>query len=333
MSKLPSLADYVHIYFTLFDRFRQTKAKTACRGRSFTYTEKLLIVFFTMMLIRRITNFKAQHRWLTAHRENAQQLGFPSIPHRTTLSRRFKNLSTTVRAFVAFVGWWAEDLHAAFSSQVLIEDASLFKAQGPVWHQSDRKAKRIPKGLRNLDTQATWGKSAYHGWVYGYSLHLTCTQTGFPKFVQTETACVDESQVLEQKAPNLFRLLPEAVVGDNAYFKALRVRHWAEQGVILLTPADQWQKGRYAQAYHRFIQLPRPAKWLACRKTAIEPVFDLFNKVLGTTQNHKQLSMKGLANVKTFLSLGVLAVQMAMIANNVWNLPLRQISNILTVFS
>ena len=43
--------------------------------------------------------------------------------------------------------------------------------------------------------------------------------------------------------------------------------------------------------------------------------------------------MKGLVNVRTFLSLGVVAVQMVMIANNVWNLPLRQISNILTVFS
>lgn len=64
---------------------------------------------------------------------------------------------------MAFVGSWAEGIDEAFDSQVLIEDGSLFKACGPVWHQSDRKAGRIPKGLRNLDQAATWGKSGYHG--------------------------------------------------------------------------------------------------------------------------------------------------------------------------
>jgi len=40
-------------------------------------------------------------------------------------------------------------------------------------------------------------------------------------------------------------------------------------------------------------------------------------KVLGTTQNQKQLPLQGLANVRTFLSLGVLDVQIAMIVNNI----------------
>jgi hypothetical protein len=187
--------------------------------------------------------------------------------------------------------------------------------------------------LRNLDTAASWDKSGYHGWVYGYSLHLTSNRAGFPKLLQTETACVAESHVLEQKTHTLFRFQPLAVVGDNAYSKALRIRRWAKQGVLLLTPAERWQNGRYARAYHRFIQRPPFTRWLASRKTAIEPVFDLFSKVLGTTQNQKQLPLQGLANVRTFLSLGVLAVQIAMIVNNAWGLPLRQIAHILTVFS
>lgn len=329
----PCQTDYVRTYFTLFNLFQQTTRTLPQRGRPFTYTEQLLIVFFTHMLIRRITTFKAQERWIAFHPTEARELGFPGCPHRTTLSRRFKGLSETVQAFVIFVGQWAENLATIFDQRVLIEDASLFKTHGPVWHQSDRQAGRIPEKLRNLDTDATWGYSAYHGWVYGYSLHLTCNRVGFPKLIQTETANVDEIHVLAQKTPLLFSLQPEAVVGDNAYFKALRVRHWAKQGVILLTPAARWQKGRYAQAYHRFIQRPLIAQWLAARKTAIEPVFDLFSKVLGTTQNQKQLPIQGLAKVRTFLSLGVLAVQIAMIVNNVWGLPLRQIAQILTVFS
>jgi hypothetical protein len=37
-------------------------------------------------------------------------------------------------------------LDPAFDSRELYEDKSLFKAQGPVWHQSDRPAGRIPPG-------------------------------------------------------------------------------------------------------------------------------------------------------------------------------------------
>lgn len=331
--ELPSQTDYVHIYFTLFDLFQQTDDASPHRGSPYTYSEQVLIVFFTCMLIKRITTFKAQRRWLEIHPHKAWQWGFPKIPHRTTLSRRFKQLFKAVHVFMLYVGTWAETLHRDFDSRVLIEDASLFKAHGPVWHQSDRQAGRIPEKLRNLDTAASWGKSSYHGWVYGYGLHLTCNRIGFPRIVQIETASVDESHILRQKTLALFRLQPSAVVADNAYFKAMRVRGWAKQGVLLLTPATVWQHGQYAQAYHRFIQQSRIARWLALRKTAIEPVFDLFSKVLGTNQNQKQLPIQGLANVSTFLALGVLAVQIAMIINNIWGLPPRQISHFLTVFS
>jgi hypothetical protein len=331
--ELPSKDDYVEAYCTLFERFQQGRKQRPERGRPYTYEDQVLIVFFTMMMIRRITAFKAQHRWLSMHAAEAHQLGMEIIPHRTTLSRRFKQLYAVTQTFTVYVGWWAEMLSPVFHSRVVVEDASLFKANGPVWHQSDRKANHIPEKLRNLDTDASWGKSAYHGWVYGYCLHLTCNRSGFPRLVQVETASVDESHVVEQKSELIFQMAPRALVADNAYHKAMRIRNWAKAGVLLLTPATKWKNGRYAQAYQRLIKLSPFRKWLACRKTAIEPVFDLFAKVLGTTNNHKQLSIQGLANVRSFLSLGVLAVQITMIINNIWRLPPRLISNTLTVFS
>lgn len=329
----PSQADYVMVYFTLFERFQQEQVKSVHYGHPFDYETKILIVFFTIMMVRRITGFKTQHRWLKNHPETAAQLSFSQIPHRTTLSRRFKSLYSTLQDFIAFLGVWASALSPEFDNLALIEDGSLFKAHGPVWHQSDRNAGRIPEKLRNLDTDASWRKSAYHGWVYGYSLHLSCNLAGFPKLVQVETASVSESEVLEQKRAALFAFHPDAVIGDNAYFKALRIRAWATQGVVLVTPAVKWKNGRYAQAYHRFIAQPPVSQWLKCRKTAIEPVFDLFSKVLGTTNNHKQLPLQSLDKVRSFLALGVLAVQVAMIVNNVHGLPFRQISSLLTAFS
>jgi len=329
----PTRADYVRTYFTLFASFQQERGQDVHYGHPFEYSDQILILFFTMMSIRRITAFKAQHRWLLHHLHEAIALGFEHIPHRVTLSRRYKALYPVLQAFITFISRWVEALYPEFDSRILIEDASLFKAHGPVWHQSDRLAGQIPEKLRNLDQDASWRKSAYHGWVYGYSLHLTCNRLGFPKLAQVETACLAESQVLEQKKQALFALDPQAIAGDNAYFKAMRVRNWAAEGVILLTPAVKWQNGRYAAAYHRFITKAPFKKWLKCRKTAIEPVFDLFSKVLGTANNHKQLPLQRLANVRTFLCLGVLAVQIAMIANNIFGLPLRHISNLLTAFS
>src|SRR4030066_1396905 len=329
----PSQADYVTVYFTLFDRFQQEQGNLVHYGHPFDYEAKILIVFFTIMMVRRIMAFKTQHRWLENHREEAAQLSFEQIPHRTTLSRRFKSLYPTLQGFIAFLGDWASALSPEFDNRVLIEDGSLFKAHGPVWHQSDRKVGRVPEKLRNLDTNASWRKSAYHGWVYGYSLHLSCNRAGFPKLVQVETASLDESRVVDQKKDALFAFHPDAVMGDNAYFKALRIRAWASKGVILATPAAKWKNGRYARAYHRFIAQPPITQRLTCRRTAIEPVFDLFSKVLGTTNNHKQLPLQRLEKVRPFLALGVLAVQVAMIVNNVWGFPLRQISNILTALS
>jgi len=316
----------------LFERFEQEREKVVHYGHPFEYADRVLIVFFTMMSVRRITAFKAQHRWLLHHLHVAIGLGFEQIPVRTTLSRRYKTLYPILQAFMAFVGRWAEALHPQFDSRVLIEDASLFKADGPVWHQSDRLAGRVPEKLRKVDQQASWRKSAYHGWVYGYSLHLTCNRFGFPKLVQVETASLAESQVLEEKKQALFALDPQAVVGDNAYCKAMRLRQWAAEGVVLLTPAASWQNGRYARAYHHFIATAPYNDWLKCRKTAIEPIFDLFAKMLGTDNNHKQLPLQPLANVRSFLCLGVLAVQIAMLVNNIFGLPLRQISNLLTAF-
>ena len=59
------------------------------------------------------------------------------------------------------------------------------------------------------------------------------------------------------------------------------------------------------------------------RKTAIEPIFDLLSKLLATTGEHKPLPIRGIAQVSTFLPLGVLILQIAMLINKIYRLPLR----------
>jgi len=256
------------------------------------------------------------------------------VPHRTTLSRRYKALYPILQDLVAFIAQYAADLAPAFDSRELYEDKSLFKAQGPVWHQSDRQVGRIPPGLHHLDTEATWSNSAYHGWVYGYGVHRSDNRAGLPNLVQIETASVGESPVLQAKEPRLVHALaPHTLTTDDAYTQARRSRRWAQAGVVLLTPALRWVKGRYATAYHCFIGAPQQAELLRSRRTAIEPVFDLLAQLIGATDNHKQLPLQGLTNVRTCLALATLTLQVAMIANSIWGLPLRNISTIATAFT
>lgn len=327
------MIDYVCVLDTLFETFWQQQNNRSRRGHPFDYSHKSLIVFFLKMQCFRIFAFKAQIRWLQGHRSQLTVLGISQVPHRTTLSRRYKSLYPVLQSFVCFIGLYARDLDLSFSAYVICCDKSLFKAAGSVWHQSDRANGVIPKGLRALDPDATWCKSAYHGWVYGYGLHLICSEGGFPLYVQAETASVSESQVTdEQEVYILEALNPQAVLADGAYTKALRIRAWAKEDVLLLVPAHLWKNGRYAEAYHRYIEQPEQ-KLLYKSRRKIEPIFDLLAKLIDATDNHKQVSIKGLANVRSCLALATLSLQLSMIVNTAWGMPLHNISSMLTAFT
>jgi hypothetical protein len=334
MADMPTLTDYVHLIITLFELFKQYRTEQGAKqGRPFTYTEEMFIIFFMLMQFRQIHAFKAQWRWLTKHPEILEMLGWAKVPHRTTISRRYKALYDVVQEFVLFIGQYAPDLDEQFSQTHLVEDKSLFKALGPVWHQSDRKAGRIPEKLRKLDTDATWSKSAYHGWVYGYAIHMTCNEHAFPTLIQVETAAVAESVVLDQKEDVILaQLRPQTLAADDAYTKATRIRRWAQRGVALLTPALKWMKGRFARAYHRFLKRPDIVGHLVKRRTSVEPLFDLIAKVIGTTAKQKQLPVQRIDNVRSCLALATLSVQIAMIANSIWGLPHRNISEMASAF-
>ena len=58
----PSLTDYVHLIFTLFDLFVQHQEGNngTKRGKPFTFAEKAMIVLFVIFQFRQIFRFKAQ---------------------------------------------------------------------------------------------------------------------------------------------------------------------------------------------------------------------------------------------------------------------------------
>lgn len=330
----PTFADYVDLLFTLFERFWQQHESRPHRGHPVVYTHKALIVFFLLMHQRRIFRFKAQRRWLQQHPAPLALLRLATVPARTTLSRRYKALYEVLQDFIALLGTYAEDLDPRFTSHDLYTDKSLCKAQGPVWHQAHRQAGYIPDKLRHLATEGSWSKSGYHGWVYGYGLHLVDNRCGFPKLSQVETAAVSEKVVIDHQAEQIITTFnPATLTTDDSYTHATRIRQWAKRGVVLVTPALRWTIGRYAAAYHCYIGWPEQVELLRSRRTAIEPMFDLVAQTAGTSGPQKQLPIQHLANVRSCLALATLTIQVAMIANSIWGLPLRNISTLASAFT
>ena len=152
MAKEPTLSDYVSVIMQLFDQFMQDRIEQGIKqAKSSTYCSRSFIIFFMMMQFRGIYGFKTQWRWLTNHPEVLQILGWQQPPHRTTIARRYKVLYEGIEAFILFIGQYAADLSEQFNPRDLVIDKSLFKARGPVWHQADRKAGKVPPHLRNLE--------------------------------------------------------------------------------------------------------------------------------------------------------------------------------------
>jgi hypothetical protein len=134
-------------------------------------------------------------------------------------------------------------------------------------------------------------------------------------------------------SPRYLALSPATLTTDNSYAQATRIRQWAKRGVLLLTPAFKWTTGRYAQAYHAYLGQPEQRDLLQHHRTAIEPIFDVVAQALGTIGRQKQLPVQRLDNVRTCLALATLTVQVAMIANSIWDLSLRNISTIASAFT
>ena len=121
-------------------------------------------------------------------------------------------------------------------------------------------------------------------------------------------------------------------VADNGYVDKKRVTAFAETDVLLLTPQTTLAEANPLLGADPLYTATQVQTWQTARKTAIEPVFDLLSKLLSITGAHKPLPIRGLPYVATFLGLGVFVLQLAMLMNRRWGLPLRNITHIRTVF-
>lgn len=188
-----------------------------------------------------------------------------------TLGRRYKALTPKLQAFTEYVATSSFTKAAGFLQEVVYEDKSLFKAAGPVWHQKDRLNDHLPKDLRGVDKTATWSKSGYHGWVYGYGLHLTRIRNGFPIMFEILPANVNERKVLDTKKDRLIEKGVRCIVADNGYVDKKRAAVFAQAEVLLLTPKTTLREANPILGADPLYTATQVQTWQTARKSPLNP--------------------------------------------------------------
>ncbi len=279
------------------------------RGRPLVYGRASMTLFFMVMALKGIYTFEGMTKYAKAH---FAAFGFPGAPSRKTIRRHFLQLPGCIHWLLPQIVRHCQALdYPTFRCSWAFIDKSVFRALGGLWHKKQRQAGIVPHP--SIDTDASWAKSAYHGWRFGYGLHLVCLKNRFPVAAWVTTASAkDHAQVTKLLDP--IKDLVGIVVGDAGYqcLKVIRTLFEAD-GVLLQTPSafKTYVKQPFVKWYNAMIQLA-PARWLyRDRKPAIEPLFSLI-KQLFDLAGEKQLPYKGIDKVASFLMIGPLTVQLLM---------------------
>jgi hypothetical protein len=211
------------------------------RGHPTVYSDRLFLKALVIMIVRRLPTVHALLAVLDQPTPEMQTLRAllqeqGRYPSRRTWERRLQAIPATLpaqigclgRYLVALIDPWQQDGRAAAI------DSTPLRACGGVWHQKDRQAGSVPHS--SIDTEAHWTKSGWHGWVYGWKLHLITTVAAvwIPLAAEVTPANVADNE----QAPALLAPLPPQVrfiLGDQHYNDAVLREQCAAEGRVLVT--------------------------------------------------------------------------------------------------
>ena len=193
------------------------------RGRPKVYSDRLFLKALIIMLVRHLHNV---HELLAVLAEPTAEMELlrallteqGRYPTRRTWERRLKAMPATLPAQIGCLGRYLVALiqpWAAYGRAVAI-DSTILLANGGVWHKKDRDKGVVPH--TSIDTEAHWTKSGWHGWCYGWKLHLVATVAAV--WIPLAADLTPANEADNEVAPALLRELPaEArfILGDLHY--------------------------------------------------------------------------------------------------------------------
>ena len=182
----------LQILISLLDKVFLKLPKNKKGGKPLKYSHSVFIVFFMVVLYKRIFRFKTMEKYAKA---NYKTFGFCDAPDRKTIRRRFLELPKILTFAIPHLA--VESLkysYDTFNFRFAFVDKSVFRSLGGIWHKKQMEKGIVPHS--SIDTEASWAKSAYHKWRFGYGLHVICNQYRFPVSACVTTACVKDHTLL-----------------------------------------------------------------------------------------------------------------------------------------
>ena len=192
-------------------------------GRPIIYSEKRFLKALLIMIIRRLHKVG---ELLAVLEENTLEMRSirdllsegGRFPSRRTFQRRLKALPQRLPEQIGCLGRYLVEVLKPWESRgrAVALDSTVLQAKGGVWHKKDREAGVVPH--TSIDTEAAWTKSGWHGWVYGWKLHIAVTvgSVWIPLAARLTPANTADNKV----AAVLMEALPDEarfVLGDTHY--------------------------------------------------------------------------------------------------------------------
>ena len=306
-AKLLTLSDFLN------SCWQQPAHKQPKRGKPQTYSSRSFLLFFMLMLLKRIHAFAAMHRWAKA---NHALLGRQHAPDRKTIRRRFLALPALIQPLMPAIAQQCQQLdHPTFGYACSFADKSVFRALGGLWHKQHMLLKVVPHP--SIDPQASWAKSAYHGWRFGYGLHLICNRYRFPLMATVTTASTKDYSLLETLIAPLQQRLG-MVVADSGYFAQPVLQAIYQQFSVLVTTPCLFKVNQrmsaFKQYYNDMAGCVVARLTYSRRKPSIEPAFAHIKELTQLTAANP-LPYKGIDRVSAYLLLASCTVELMMYDN------------------
>lgn len=293
----------------MVDRLPLPTAPTARkRGRPQTYPERLFLKALVIMIVRHLHTVHELLSVLsepTAEMQRLRQLLTVDgrFPTRRTWERRLRAMPATLPAQIGCLGRTLVTLLQPWAScgRAAAIDSTVLRARGGVWHKKDREAGQVPHTA--IDTEAHWTKSGWHGWVYGWKLHLVTTVAAvwIPLAADLTPANVADNE-------HALLLLPELpaevryLLGDQHYNDpALHATCAQQQQTVIAS-----RKGAYP---HTDAGAPVRKVFHQLRSHAIE---NFNNQFKGIFDTHGPVPTKGLVNTRRFALGAVFVYQLCL---------------------
>jgi hypothetical protein len=226
------------------------------------------------------------------------------FPTRRTWERRLKAIPASLPAQIGCLGRHLVSLLEpwAHAGRAAALDSTILRARGGQWHQKHREQGIVPH--TSIDQEAHWTKSGWHGWIYGWKLHLACAVAAvwIPLAAALTPANLPDSDL----APELLRELPAEVrfvLGDRHYNRAELRALCTQDGRCLVTT-------KYGRSPHTDAGVEVRRTFHKLRSVAIENFNEHFK---GIFDGHGQVPTKGLIATQRFALGAIFVYQLALL--------------------